>query len=422
MAAQQDRNKKTAILGFGREGKSLLKFLKKSPKFKDSIFSVLDRKQGDGYLKNLRKFDLVFRSPGVPYNLPELKKARQAGVKFSSATKIFFENYKGKVIGITGTKGKGTVSTLIYQILKTSGKRVFLAGNIGRSVLEFVSPIKKYDFAILELSSFQLQDLERSPSLAVMLDVFPDHLDAHQNLKEYYDSKTNLVAYQGKGDRVFYFVDNALSRKSALRGAGKKTGVDYRKFKLFSQDDLKIRGVHNYRNAVMAAIVAKHLKTSKKAILMTVKKFRGLEHRLEFVRKIREVSIYNDSISTNPQTVVAAVESFPKEVKILIAGGRDKNLSYDYKPLGVALRKLKTEMRLVVLGGENKKRVQKMIKGSGVEVKLAKDLRQAVKIAYATAKNKKGVMIFSPGAKSFDSFKDYAHRGRKFKTIVKSLK
>ena len=255
-----------------------------------------------------------------------------------------------------------------------------------------------------------------------MLDVFPDHLDAHQNLKEYYDSNTNLVAYQGKGDRVFYFVDNALSRKSALRGAGKKTGVDYRKFKLFSQDDLKIRGVHNYRNAVMAAIVAKHLKTSKKAILMTVKKFRGLEHRLEFVRKIREVSIYNDSISTNPQTVVAAVESFPKEVKILIAGGRDKNLSYDYKPLGVALRKLKTEMRLVVLGGENKKRVQKMIKGSGVEVKLAKDLRQAVKIAYATAKNKKGVMIFSPGAKSFDSFKDYAHRGRKFKTIVKSLK
>ena len=418
----QIKSKKIAILGFGREGKSLLKFLKKSPKFKDSIFSVLDRKQGDDYLKNLRKFDLVFRSPGVPYNLPELKRARQAGVKFSSATKIFFENYKGKVIGITGTKGKGTVSTLIYQILRASGKRVFLAGNIGRSVLEFVTPNKKYDFAILELSSFQLQDLERSPSLAVMLDIFPDHLDTHQNLKEYYDSKTNLVAYQRKGDKVFYFLDNALSRKSASRGAGKKIGVDYKKFKLFSLEDLKIRGVHNYRNAVMAAIVTRHLKVPERFILSSIRKFKGLEHRLELIRKIGKVLFYNDSISTNPQTVVAAIGSFPKVMKILIVGGRDRNLNYNYKPLGAVLRKLKIEMRLVVLCGENKKRVQEMIKGSGVKVKLSENLRQAVKIAYETAKDKEGVMIFSPGAKSFDSFKDYAHRGRKFKTIVKSLK
>ena len=297
-----------------------------------------------------------------------------------------------------------------------------MAGNIGRSVLEFVTPNKKYDFAILELSSFQLQDLERSPSLAVMLDIFPDHLDTHQNLKEYYDSKTNLVAYQRKGDKVFYFLDNALSRKSASRGAGKKIGVDYKKFKLFSLEDLKIRGVHNYRNAVMAAIVTRHLKVPERFILSSIRKFKGLEHRLELIRKIGKVLFYNDSISTNPQTVVAAIGSFPKVMKILIVGGRDRNLNYNYKPLGAVLRKLKIEMRLVVLCGENKKRVQEMIKGSGVKVKLSETLRQAGKIAYETAKDKEGVMIFSPGAKSFDSFKDYAHRGRKFKTIVKSLK
>lgn len=414
--------KKIAILGYGREGRSLHKFLKKSPKFRGAKIKILDRKRDKNYLNDLRRFDLIFRSPGVPYNLPELKKARRAGVRFSSATKLFFENYKGSVVGITGTKGKGTVATLLYKILKAGGRNVQLAGNIGNSALEILPRLKKNSLSVLELSSFQLQDLRVSPSTAVMLDVFPDHLDAHLNLKEYYAAKGNLVAHQKKGDAVFYFSDNALSKKLASLGQGKKVAVNYKRYNLFSMANLKIWGVHNFRNAVMAATIAKHLGVSNKAILDSVEKFSGLEHRLEFVRKVRKVSIYNDSISTNPQTAVAAVKSFPGKIKTLILGGRDKNLNYSYRPLGMVLKKLGTEVRLVVLCGENKGRIRKMIKGSGVRIKLAENLKQAVKIAFGTAKDEKGVIIFSPGAKSFDSFKDYADRGRKFKAIVKSLK
>src|SRR3989344_3124156 len=221
---------KLAILGFGREGKSTLKFLKKSPQFRGAKIEILDKKFDRNYLKNLRRFELIFRSPGIPYNLPELVKARRAGVKFSSATKLFFGrlrgitlrqaqgNYRQKggpiIVGVTGTKGKGTTSTLLYKILKNAGFDVRLAGNIGKPALDLLPKISgnlrsrrrksSSTFVILELSSFQLQDLEKSPPIAVILDVFPDHQDAHRNLREYYEVKTNIARYQKKGDKIFY--------------------------------------------------------------------------------------------------------------------------------------------------------------------------------------------------------------------------
>lgn len=448
----RDNPLRIGILGFGREGKSVFGYLKKSSQFKKSKIEILDRKSGKDYLKGLARFNVIFRSPGVPYNLPELKKAREDGVYFSSVTRLFFENYGGKVIGVTGTKGKGTTSTLIYKILKATGEKVFLAGNIGKSAIEALSRNKSAPAAVLELSSFQLQDLDLSPAIAVMLDIFPDHQDAHKNLTEYYEAKANIGRFQKKSDKIFYFNDNAMSKKLAEKSPARKFPVDYRKFKEFKRGDLLIKGSHNFRNAVMAATVARRLGADWGAIKRVVKSYRGLEHRLEFVRAIRgttwtrrgqtpryfEVSFYDDSASTNPMTSAAALEAFGKEKKILIAGGQDKNL--DYSPLRSALKKYGTEA--VILFGENKNKIRAAI-GGMAKVRFVKNLAEAVKIAYDLAKDsdahtsplnkdgrriytnhknrKEAAVIFSPGAASFDMFKDYADRGKKFKNLVLRL-
>lgn len=550
--------RKIAILGFGREGRSVLKFLQnrgpgrnkrgltqknfppKSVSGQTGPVSaeiwVLDKNKnlklprgiksqlGSHYLKQLGKFDVIFRSPGIPYNLPELRLARKKGVKFGSATKLFFKELRETtqnkrrvtqnffrvsrlrsvrvsprpiIIGITGTKGKGTTATLLYKILKAARRPVFLAGNIGKPALEILPQLSASSqrnsattVAVLELSSFQLQDLDVSPPVAVVLDVFPDHQDNHLNLKEYYNAKASIAKYQKKGDKIFFFINNDLSRWVAQKSRGRKIGVDEKRFQLFNPDDLRVRGYHNFKNAVMAATVARSLGVPQKVILKAVKNFRGLEHRLEFVRRItlknnsqyshafadshRAIEFWNDSASTNPQTTAAAIQAFPNQPKILIAGGQDKNL--DYKPLAKALKNSKT--KLVVLFGENKKKIWKAIKSVGIPIKFAQNLHEAVKVACIYSKfypatpreavaerlelvrsrlsptedaakpSSRGVqdprqsnllrrgevgdsrdilnsiflnIVLSPGAASFDMFKDYADRGRQFKKMVKKL-
>ncbi|MDP3948464.1 MAG: UDP-N-acetylmuramoyl-L-alanine--D-glutamate ligase [bacterium] len=481
---------KIAILGFGREGHSILKFLQKTRinadgnadirRYKNISENlrkhrresalreiwVLDKNRnakvprgiktqlGKNYLKNLERFDVIFRSPGIPYLLPEVQKAEKVGVKISSATKLFFDEIEKRsrfgvrnpptVIGITGTKGKGTTSTLLYKILKAAGKNVFLAGNIGLSMLEIIPRLsalslrKSAPIVILELSSFQLQDLKKSPHIAAVLDIFPDHLDAHKNLKEYYDAKANIGRYQNPGDKIFFWGDNALSRKVASKGKGKKMAVypsallrtGEKSFKLFSPEDLLVKGTHNFKNAVMAANIAESFGVPRKIILKTTRGFHGTKHRLELARRIikngREICFYNDSASTNPQTAAAAVKAFPSEDKILIAGGQDKNL--DYKPLAKALENSKT--KLVILFGENKKKIEKTIKrmkNSELKIVRVNTLFQAIMFAYKFAKrlsivhNSSFMVLFSPAATSFDMFENYADRGMKFKKIVKQL-
>src|SRR3990167_7814929 len=172
---------KVAILGLGQEGKAVLKFLKKTQPGTKPV--ILDKKRDSNYLKNLRQFDIIYRSPGIPYNLPQIQSAVKKGVKFSSATDLFFTQAKGTIIGVTGTKGKSTTTTLIYKVLKNAGRDACLGGNIGKPAIELLPKLKKNSITVLELSSFQLQDLKHSPHIAVILDVFPDHLDAHQDLK-----------------------------------------------------------------------------------------------------------------------------------------------------------------------------------------------------------------------------------------------
>jgi len=422
-----------AILGFGREGKAILKLLKKKPPKQRIV--ILDQTKDKNYLKRLKEFDIVYRSPGIPYNTPEIQSAIKQGVIFSSATKIFFNSAKGIVIGITGTKGKGTTSLLLYQILKTSGKDAYLAGNIGVPAIEILPKLKNKSITVLELSSFQLQDLEQSPQIAVITHIFPDHMDHHKNFKEYLNAKTNITKWQSAGarsggtgkksDKVYYFSKDKYSRWIAQKGKGKKIGINPTKENIeHISHSSKLPGKHMHENILMAVTVAKSLGCSEKIIEKVVKKYRGLPHRLEFVRSIKNrggtIKFYNDSASTSPQTSAAAIKSFDDKT-ILIAGGQDKYL--DYKPLSQALRKSKN-VECVVLFGENKNKIKRSIQKSGVKIKTEKKLENAVKSAYSVSKKLSGnsVVVFSPGAASFDMFKNYADRGEQFKKIVKRLK
>ena len=474
---------KIAILGFGREGKAVLKYLKKSAQYKNAEISILDKKTdkpthhnfvwcgGKDYLKNLAQFDIIFRSPGIPYNLPEIQNAIKKGVKFSSATQLFFDEINKmvrrgspQVIGITGTKGKGTTSTLLYKILKSAGKdarpeqrrRIFLAGNIGKPAVELLPKLKNNSIVILELSSFQLQDLNLpsaptgggGPNIAVVLNVFEDHLDSHKNFNEYVNSKANIAKWQRKSDKIFYDASNKRSKWIAEKSQGEKTPVSLFQYSQEFENELciknlKIPGEHNLKNVAMASAVAQSLGIKPEIIKKVVKNYRGMEHRLELVHsnilKNVGMNFYNDSASTNPYTAAAAVRAFPNQPKILICGGKDKNL--DYAPLAKALKNSDTKM--VILFGENKKKIAKAISGiknnesphinnyvrNELRIMEVKNLKQTVQLAYKTAKKLINLsayqlitIIFSPAAASFDMFKDYEDRGKKFREIVRRLK
>ncbi|MBZ1348650.1 MAG: UDP-N-acetylmuramoyl-L-alanine--D-glutamate ligase [Candidatus Liptonbacteria bacterium] len=477
--------KKIAILGLGKEGRAVVRFAKKQNK-QDEIW-ILDKLPlgpkglnvpkikninfncGKDYLKNLNQFDIVFRSPGVPYNLPEIQKAIKAGVNFSSGTHLFFENYKGLIIGVAGTKGKGTTSTLIYKILQAAskskiknpfqGRKIFLAGNIGIPMLDILPKLDEKSISILELSSFQMQDLKKSPNIAVVLGFFPDHLDIHKNFKEYIEAEEVIAKYQGSKDVVFYFSENKYSKKIAQNNKAKKISVNHQEPEnsfLSKKDFTKIReiikipGEHSFKNTIMAATVACFLKAPKEIIFKAISDFKGNEHRLELVRTIyinlpkhlslypnndkrkhtsASIEIYNDSASTTPETTAAAIQSF-NEPKILIAGGKDKSLNY--LPLTQALKNF--NVKSIILFGENKDKIAKTINKYQVssdecKVILVKNMKIAINLAYKFAKSliikshtPNLIIVFSPGSTSFDMFKDYADRGEKFKKLVKQLK
>ncbi len=370
---------------------------------------MLDQTDGPEYLKDLNSFDLIFRSPGVPYNLPEIQAAIAAGKKVSSATKLFFELCPAKIIGVTGTKGKGTTSTLISEFLKAGKKKVLLAGNIGLSPLEILSKAKKNSWVVLELSSFQLQDLDKSPSISVITEIFPDHMDVHKDLQEYLDAKSNICRHQEPTGAVFYFSDNRPGAKIASFCPGKQYMVN-------APNDLN-------KNKLLASAVAKYLGCPEATIRKVTENFKGLPHRLELVSKKGMIRFYNDSASTNPNTTAAAVATLAAETPvILIAGGKDKNL--DYAPLVQELQRNQHRIDSVILFGENKGKISSALGSLRLPVEQVRDLKIALITAMKNAKEADSpiTILFSPGAASFDMFLDYADRGEQFKKLARSLK
>ncbi|MEZ4156812.1 MAG: UDP-N-acetylmuramoyl-L-alanine--D-glutamate ligase [Candidatus Paceibacterota bacterium] len=441
-------NVRIGIIGFAREGKSLAEFLLTRLKgyceitFLDQrTIKSSDRdsrfhyKTGKSYLSTLNSFDIVFRSPGVPFLTKEIQAAKKSGVAISSVTNIFFQEIHTlrqkknsdypKIIAVTGTKGKGTTSTLIYNMLKKAGKKAVLAGNIGVPMLDVLSKAKKSEFIVLELSSFQLQDLKHSADVAVLVPVSPDHLDHHKTMAEYVNAKAQLTKTQVKGCRAYCVAGNKLSEKIVSFSAGKKVFVKPESFKLFDSSDLSVPGMHNFENAVLAATVVSDLGIDKAAIASAAKVFKGLSHRLEFVRKVSHssarVSVFDDSAGTNPITSVAAARAFSIP-SIVMIGGVGK---VSYAPL----RELKkTNASAVVLFGRDGKKARKFIPRHIQVVEAGgKDFSKIVRTALdlslklSAELHSEVALLFSPASASFDMFENAYQRGDLFQEFVKKM-
>lgn len=445
--------KKIAVLGLGIEGRDVCEYLLKQEARNITVFDRktavelvqiykqfkglkgLEFKLGQSYLKDgLVDFDIIFRSPAFKLSMPEIVKAKKAGATISSATKLFFDLCPGKIIGVTGTKGKGTTATLIYQILKKAKKPAFLAGNIGQPVLSILPKLSKESWIVLELSSFQLIDMTKSPHLAVVLFISSEHLDYHQNIQEYIEAKSNIVRHQTSSDFAILNADNQISSSFAsltpakiycFSRSRKVNGGYVKADKIFLFDKLigkvgklKLRGTHNWDN-VCAAITAGWLGgADTNSIEKTVFAFSGLEHRLELVRTLKRVSFYNDSFSTTPETAIAAIRAFNEPI-ILIAGGSEKGSNYTELGKEIA----HSSVKCLILIGQMAERIKKAAREAGYESKIIYqpgEMKEIVRKAFEEAKTSE-VVLLSPACASFDMFKNYKDRGRQFKKYVRSL-
>jgi len=407
------QNKNIAILGYGIEGQDAEKFLLS----KSAKVTILDQKNDKDYLNDLNNFDIIVRSPGVYRFKPEITQAEKKGVKITSAVKIFFEECSAKIIGVTGTKGKGTTSTLIYELLIAGGHDVYLAGNIGKPMLELLSVVNEKSYVILEMSSFQLIDMDVSPNIAVVLNITEDHMDWHKDHEEYINAKKNIVAHQKSDDFALINEEYETPKSFTKVATGKVVYFSKQKLEEKYKKDLLLRGEHNLENIAAAVGVAKVVGIEENIILKTVKSFKGLEHRLELVGTVNGVTFYNDSFATGPQPTIAAINSFTED-ETLILGGSDKGLSFD------ELRKVieeKHNVKNLILIGDIGEKIGANIFGKNIvnlgKTSMIRIIEKAIEIT-----PKGGVVILSPAAASFDMFKNYKDRGNQFKEAVLSLK
>ncbi len=412
------KDKKIAVLGAGVEGKSADAFLKSQ----GAVVSVFDEKKAS--FPDLSSFDLIVRSPGVKLSHKRLDELRSMNYesRITSATKLFFDLCPTKnIIGITGTKGKGTTSTLIYEILKAAGKDVHLCGNIGTPMLNVLPKLKESSFVVLELSSFQLIDLHKSPHIAVVLMATSDHLDWHKDHGEYLGAKTNIVKHQEEFDFIVVNEDYENSVKIAEQSKGKKVGFSLSR-PPFPTGAVRIGipGKHNLENVYAAYCVGKILDIPDTVMFGAIQNFKGLPHRLEFVKKVGGAKYYNDSFSSNPSATIAALSSF-SENKIMIIGGIDRGVAL-YN-LAEHINRSAPSIRKVLLIGQIADKVKKLLEDVGFheyEVLSVKTMKEIIDHARELAQPD-DVVILSPGFASFDMFKNFEERGNQFKQEVNAL-
>lgn len=425
------QGKKIAVLGLGIEGKDAINFLLK----KGASVTLLDKKSesdldfegvekenvkivtGAGYLKDgLVNFDVIVRSPGVYRYIPEIVEAEKNGSKITSGIKIFFDECPGRIIGVTGTKGKGTTSTLIYDILKAAGRDTYLSGNIGKPSLELLPKLTKDSWVVMELSSFQLFDMSKSPHIAVVLNITLDHMDWHKDREEYVKAKENIVKFQRKDDYAVLNEEYETPRSFEKAAKGKVVYYSKKNMNEKYKNDLLLRGEHNLENIAAAVAATKCAGVSDDLTLPVVRGFKGLEHRLELVGNFDGISYYNDSFATGPQPTIAAIKSF-REPVTLILGGSDKGL--DYTELREVITDKENVKNLILIGDMGEK-IGKGIFGKSI-ISLGKAAMADIVGKAKEITPKGGVVILSPAAASFDMFKNYKERGNQFKNAVKSL-
>lgn len=390
---------------------------------------------GDGYLNNLSG-DMIFKTPGMRYDVPELLKAKENGSIVTSEMEVFFEVCPSHIIAVTGSDGKTTTTTLIHKMMTDAGYKTWLGGNIGNPLLTDTEKMKENDWVILELSSFQLHTMRKSPEIAVITNISPNHLDMHKDYKEYIDAKKNIMLYQNEGDTLIVNADNQVTAdigKSA-NGAVKyfsrngmadvyldrniiKRGI----VEILNIKDIKIPGMHNVEN-YMAAIAAVSGLVSKEVIVNVAKTFGGVEHRIELVRTLDGVKYYNSSIDSSPNRTINTLRVFPNKV-IMIAGGKDKGIPYD--EIGPALAE---HVKVLILIGATSDKIQEALdaeinktgNGKDIEVIRATSYENAVNTARSKAHDG-DVVLLSPASTSFDMFRNFEERGNLFKKIVNEL-
>lgn len=380
-------------------------------------------------LKELIGFDIIFRSPGCLPTRKEIILEKERGALVTTEVEQVIKLTPSKVIGVTGSDGKTTTTTLTNLILEASGYKTFLGGNIGTPLFTKINEMTKNDIVVLELSSFQLMEMTVSPDISIITNITPNHLDKHKDMDEYIDSKCNI--YTHKNGLLVLNADNEITknlksdREIRYFSREKKTNAFYTlNDKIYFNDkvilegkDLHIRGRHNYEN-VCAALSATYDLIDMDRAIKAIKEFNGVEHRLEFVREINHVKWYNDSVSSSPTRTIAGLNSYQEKI-VLIAGGYDKNL--DYSPIAKPI--LEHVSKLILFGSTSDKIYNAVInEKSNEDIAIYREtsLENVVSRAKEVATPNE-IVLFSPASASFDMFKNFADRGRQFKDLVNKL-
>ncbi len=395
---------------------------------------------GKNCLEKLKGFDIIFRSPSCLPTRPELQQEENRGAIVTTEIEMLMKMCPCKIIGVTGSDGKTTTTSLIYSILQNAGYHTYLGGNIGTPLFTKLPEMKPEDIVVLELSSFQLMGMEVSPDISVITNITPNHLNIHKDYEEYIEAKKNIFKYQNEKGILVLNYDNEITKSCANQANGKviffshkeklDNGfiVDGRVIKecedkirkhILNGEEAILRGEHNLENIATAISATKTLVDMEQAI-EAIKEFKPVEHRIEFVREINDVKWYNDSASSSPTRTLSGLKAFDEKI-VLIAGGYDKNL--DYEPLA---KTVVEKAKAVLLIGQTAGKIFDAVKqelenqNKNLDIYVCESLEQTVTLARKVAEPG-NVVLFSPASASFDMFKDFADRGNQFKKLVNEI-
>lgn len=435
--------KKVAILGFARDGQAAYDFFQKQGGYEITICDQnpdikipagVDDRLGPDYLTMLSNFDLIVRTAGLHPAKILAANSDNPNIldKVTGNIDLFYENSPSQnIIGVTGTKGKGTTCTLIAEMLKKAGKTVYLGGNIGIPALDLLKEnIQPDDWIVLEQSSFQLIDQKHSPKIGLCLMVVPEHLDWHSDLDEYIDAKSQQFIHQKPDDIAIYFAENDTSEDIANASEGKlipycaAPGADVKNDEIIigenmicHTDEIKLLGKHNWQNVCAAVTTVWQISQNREAIREAVTTFSGLPYHLEFVREVNKIKYYNDSFGTTPETAMVAIEALPQS-KVLILGGSSKNS--DYTALAALI--VESNIRQVITIGVTGPEIAKALQSTGFNQISQGGTNMTDIVTLAQESSQVGdTVLFSPACASFDMFKDYKDRGQQFTEAVQAL-
>lgn len=452
---KQINGKRIAMCGIGVSNTPLIKnFLSKGAtvyacdrRSREQIGALADEleaegaelRTGDGYLDNL-EVDIIFRTPGMNFNLPELDAARKKGIAVTSEMEVFFDLCPATIFAVTGSDGKTTTTTLIAEMLKAEGKTVHLGGNIGNPLLPEIEEISPDDYVVAELSSFQLISMRKSPDVAVVTNVAPNHLDIHKDMDEYVEAKKNVLLHQNAFSRTVLNRDDEITSgfKKYVRGQSLSFSMErplkngawldtdgtihmsYRGIDvpIMHRSEITVLGDHNVAN-YLAAISAVWGYVGVDTIKKVAHDFKGVEHRIEFVREVNGVKYYNDSIASSPTRTIAGLKAFDRKV-LLIAGGYDKHIPFE--PM---VPYIIDKVKILYLCGATADKIEKCIRddknyNGTPEIRRVADIAAAVEAAHKDAVQG-DIVTLSPACASFDAFPNFAARGKYFKELVNKL-